>query len=302
MPRYSGYTATFISAGPTTTAIKQARAAQAVGDSQKVEVTPMGALDRGAVGLNYASEKFRVETGDLATALGVVSLTAGLSCTGGAALHCQQRAGGSTFSGGNTNFIATSSAGFLLPERLGASQDDAAGALLSLIYFALSSDGKTEPISLAVNQSLAGITAPAYNSDYKMGPAYLGSTQLTGVIGMDWMFGIEAEPVRADGDEFARETSIRARNPVLSLTFNDVDRAKTNGPNSLASAALGATLHTYIQRRGVAYAVGSHIKISISAGEWSADEIGTRENADGTASISVRPTGTISLSTSSTIP
>ncbi len=298
--RYAGFPASFNAGGLV---LSQHQSAAHAAGAALEDIVPCGSIDRMAVIMSAGSPSCRLTTHDANTVLGTVSPTVGYNCTGASTFRYRRRDPGGVFATGNVDVVATANLGFLCADAIGARQDGL--ALMQLNFWPLY-DGTNEPVVLTNSNAASGATAAAFNSVYFFGPVYLGSTQLAGCIGSQVSFGKTFQPWRFDGQIFPTTGSIVARRPMFSLTFAKLDHIASTLA-SLYQAALGSTLKVYYWKGSaggtrVAAATGAHLQISAAAGAWGGDNIDYQENADGTVTINVRPTGTISISTTSTIP
>lgn len=298
--RYSIYSAS-ITDGASPVHFTQLRSKSVVSGSRKALVTPGGAVDRGAVILSHADPMVRLETGDLATALAGVSATTGYNATSGATFRAQARAAGGVFAGSGSHVTIASGKGFAALESLSVRQDDEQGASLGIAYYPLSSDGQTAPLTVATGQSLS--QSPAFVSRFFLGPVYHNSTKLDGVLSAEVEFGVVYSPVRHDGDVYAREGAIIARNPVFRLALAELDDAA-----NLFNAALSGTLAIYLLKGApggarVAAATEQHVLVSCATGAWSTtDKSVAGVEADWAATIEVIPTGVVTVSAAAALP
>ena len=302
------FPASFVYAGPTTLNLTQIGSAQCDMGTDLTEIIPSGALDRAALMVSKADPSCKIATADLLTALGVISPTAGLNCTGGATFRYQRRADGGAFAGSTSNLTLTSTVGYLAPVQLSTSQDARQGAMLELMYWPLY-NGSVQ--SLVANASVNFSTAPApvFNSQYYLGPVYLGSTELPGLINVRVNFGINYKTIRSSGQVLATGGSIYSRRPSITLTFLKIDTL----PSTIAAcfgALLGATLSLFFAR-GVNfaerddYANSTHLKIATAGGMWLPGDLGALGEDDATFSVTVQPAGSgsaLAVTVGTTIP
>ena len=113
----------------------------------------------------------------------------------------------------------------------------------------------------------------------------------------------------ADGGVFPATglSSITSRNPQIDLTFLNTAILPSTLANMVA-AAFATTLAVYFRKGAeggegrVANATAEHIKISAAAGTWGPEDVSVSDENDVTTTITVMPTGTLSLSAASAIP
>lgn len=301
--RYSNFVASFNGSGLTVNQLEGAT--HALGQSFN-EYFPDGAVDRAANILNSARPMFRIPTRDLTTVFGTVSPTVGYNCTSSSVFRLQQRAAGGVFAGSTSNVTATCPLGFLFPQGLSAAGDQPAS--LELMFAALSSTGAATslPVTYANSVDFSGVTAPAHNSTFYLGPAYANGSQMAGLIGTSIDFGMGFDTLLHDGTVFPTEGSVMRRAPRVRLTFIKADMIYTLTPN-VFNTSLPGTFAQYF-RKGtpggarVADATTSHCKVSFSTGTFAATEIQAAGAADGTITYEVVPTGALSISVASAIP
>lgn len=305
--RYTLYPASFNGGALTLAQV----ASQSVQSGKSIMVVrPGGSLDGAANVLSAARPVAQLMSKDLSTILATVSLTAGYYCSSASQLNFQQRTAGGSFTAAASAAHVTQSiaGGFLSIAEISADSESDIGAQCNLEFVALSSDG-TNPITDAAGAAINGMPTPAFSSVYFHGPAYLGSTKLEGCVRTRVRPGIAYNARMPDGVVFpmASASSIVARNPVFEFDFLKLDIVASNIGNMIQNV-LGSAVHAYF-RKGttaaggrIADASGAHIKISAAAGSWGADSIQVNESDDAVVTVSVMPTGTISLSTTSTIP
>lgn len=309
--RYGLYSCLF-DAGANNLVLNQVRSVGHRSNKGIFTAHPSGAIDPAVHLLSTARPVLQVATHDLLTLFGdanaPVSITAGLYATQGATFLYRRRVEGGAFSSGNDNITQVVESGFLNCVEFGAEAESQTPAEAMLEFTALSLDG-LNPFTMAFGQAIPGaLTAPAFNSAFYHGPVYLNSVQITGLTRTRVRPGIGFVARYADGGSFPRAAcaSINIRQPSIELEFLNLD--SLNATFDLMLAAFSTTLAVYFQRGStnndgrVAAGTGQHLKVSAAAGSFGADDVTVRENEDGSASIVVMPTGTLSLSVTSTIP
>lgn len=273
---------------------------------------PSGSLDPAAHLMSTARPVVQVATNDLLTLFGdanvPLSITSGLYCSQGATFLYRRRVEGGGYSASSDHITQVVESGFLNCSEFSAEAESQNPAEAALEFMALSLDG-LNPFTMAFGQAIPGsLTAPAFNSAFYHGPVYLNSNQITGLTRTRVRPGIGFAARYADGGSFPRAAcaSIAIRQPAIELEFINLDAL--NATFDLFMAAFSTTLAVYFQRGStnndgrVAAATSQHLKVSAAAGSFGADDVTVRDNEDGTASIVVMPTGTLSLSVASTIP
>lgn len=300
--RFSIYTGSFIHAGGTLD-IKQIESMAIETNVTRTEVIPGGLVDRAAVLTASATPRARIGTRDLTGTLNTVSISAGLAMTNTSTLRMQERSSGSTFETGATQETWTATGGFLYVDSISASQDDAQGALCNLIFVPLW-DGTNDPWVHNTGINFSGVTAPAFNSQFFLGPVYHNSTEIDGITNVTVNAGVNYDPKAFNGDPFARIGAIVTRQPTITFTTAKVDAVSAL---DMFGRAVTSSLVVYFRKAvdsgtRVADATGSHISVTCSSGDWAHDDVSVSGNDDGTVNITVTPKGTIATSVTATIP
>lgn len=300
--RYSIYTSSLVYAGPTTLNMTQINQWSINPGSNKDRFIAGGNVDPSAAINVHSMPTVEFQTHDLTTVLPVVTISNGLSCTGGATFRLQQRTSGGTFSGGANNVTYSSTVGFAHPTRIEASQDDVNGAVMSCTYYPLW-DGSTDPLVKNTGVTFSAI-APAFTSKFYLGPVYINAVEMNGVRRVSVDTGIRFDAFKASGDVYCRRGSIVERLPVISF---DVLAAEETAYTSMFNAALAGTIAVYF-RKGtdggsrVVDATAQHTKISATTGAGSPDNISVQGTDDGLVRISVQTTSVLSATVASAIP
>jgi hypothetical protein len=269
------------------------------------ELIPAGLLDRQAVVLGTATPGIRITTRDLATFFGDVSASTGLACEDTSTFQFQQRASGGAFSGGSTFWNVVSTLGFLMPTRLGASNGGNQEANLDALYVPLY-DGTNVPLVANAAQAVVASTTPAYNSSFHLGPVYINSVLMEGIISSEVNFGIGFETITPDGSVYPTAGSIIRRMPSLSFTMLRHEFITTNVASMFIGNAAG-TVAAYFYKAvnggaRVAAATTSHCKVTATASTLTPDSIAFSGNDDSLVTITVRPKVALAVSVSSAVP
>lgn len=269
--------------------------------SPNVKIEPgrvSAGVDPSALFMTDAKPTARLQTMDLAGALGILSITAGLDVASGVIdIPHQTRAPGSSFAGSSSHPVLRASDGLIVPQSVSVNQGDLASLMDIMIHY--ESDGFAAPVGQVVDQTL---TAQAFNALFGLGPAVLNSTALVGVIGHTVNFGITVEPEQVGGAVYPTTHFITERNPSIDVRFRDVEALDTFAEIALTMTALAV----YHRKRAegatyVANATAQHVSFSF------ADGIASVQNVSGSGNQPAIPTlrcfgEALSVSTTATIP
>jgi len=298
--RFSIYSADFIGAGGTTTFNQIHGSGFGMGQNVDEEFTG-GAVDRGASMLAVAESKAFIETRDLLKLLTDVPLLTGLKCTSGALLRGRRRDDSGTFSGSNDHMVVASALGLLCVASLTCRQGVAAEARCD--YWSLY-DGSTKPITLSVAGNASGITAPAVNTKYYLGPVKINGTALTDVQSVEIIPGLDVRWIAGDGDVFPKKCAIYLRRTVIRISF-------TTPQNLNTLAALYLVEKTNVDvflRKGATGDAGrvddssaNHIRIRASSAAAQPQDLVGQGNDDYTGGVTILPNGAISTALTETI-
>lgn len=302
--RFSIYPASLVHAGGTLN-LAQLQAFR-VGPAPAIKrVYVGGAVDPKANILTRGDPRVELGTRDLTTLLTTLNPLTGLASFGaGATFRLQERDDGeSVFLSGLTHETFVVNKYHLVLNSISAQQDDQDGLLANLTCHALY-DGTNNPIIHNTGVDFAAAPAPAFASEFWMGPVYHNAVQVEGITGWSVEFGVQFTPFRTSGAVWPTQGYIARRQPVLRATSLKVD-VVANLVKELR--ALAGTFAVYGWKGAdashrVAVGSGVHLKISCAAGAWGDDEIAATENDDGTFSAVIMPTGTLAMSIASTIP
>ena len=256
--------------------------------------------------LSGANPTISINTRDLLTFLGAVSISAGLSCTGTSTFVLQERSDGGTFlsSSTATHEKLTATKGFIYPTSISASQDGDDGAVCEANFVALW-DGTNLPVVWNTASAINTLTAPSFVGRYFLGPVYHNGSQINGLTNVTINPGIEYTARAFSGEPYPKIGSIMARNPSIQFTVTEAAAASTL--TMIHGSAISTSLAVYLQKgvasgTRVAAATAQHIKISAASGDWSLDEASAQQNDDGTLTFTATPTTTLAFSAASAIP
>jgi hypothetical protein len=293
--RFSIYPCSFVHAGGTLN-LAQMQGFDSRPDATIKTVYVGGAVDPKANIAVMANPKVTFGTRDLTTLLGTLNPLTGLAlAAGGATFRLQERDDGeSIFLSTATHETHDVAKGHVILD----------GAVAQLTCHALY-DGTNEPIVHNTGVDFSdGEPTPAFTSEFFMGPVYHNGSQLEGVTRWSVETGLVWMPSRVDGNVYPRQGFIARRTPKIKVTTLKVD---TVASLNKVLRALSGTFALYLwkganagSRAGVAS--GVHLKVSAAAGAWRDESVAVTENEDGTATIEVLITGTLTWSITSTIP
>lgn len=301
--RFSIFPCSLTYAGPTTVDLTQMQGFGVEPRPAIKRVYVGGAIDPKAHLLASADPQKPFATRDLVTLLGAVSPLTGLSITG-ATFRLQERDDAeSVFLTGLTHETFTVTKGHVVIESIGASQDDQDGALAQCRLFALY-DGTNLPIVHNTGVDFSGAPAPAFTSEFYLGPIYHNGSEIEGILSSQVEFGLAFTPFRTSGSPYPKQGYIARRQPVMRMTTlkSDVNAAV----NMLVRAASGTLAFYYWKAVDagdrVAVANTNHLKISAATSVFSDDNFSVSENDDATCTITILPKGSLAYTVSSAIP
>lgn len=301
--RFEVFPCSFVHAGGTLN-LPQLESCSPASNSRISAVRIAGAIDPQAHLLAGAKPMVQLGTRDLATFFGTVSPTLGLKCTGAVTFRLYEREDCGAFLTGATHVTVTSTGGFLYPDAISADQESEEGALCRAMYVPLW-DGTNDPLIVTDAVDFSAAPTPTFTSRYFLGPVYSGGSEVKGVTNATANFGLTVAPSPQSPGPYDRKLAITSRNPTL--TFDTLKADAAAGVDFFLRSVSGGSFAMYFQKgtdNGDRVAVGtaSHVKVSCTAGGITTEEIGGSKGQDAILRTTVRPTGTISLSTASTIP
>ena len=298
--------------------LRQLAGLEVLPNGTKSEPIPGGALDRGAVVTAFMEPVVRVRTIDFTGIFAgtpACSITTGYladttlgSPTAATLLQYQARNDGGTFKSGATDPINISSdKGFLYVEDISAEQDSTDGAMISLLYAAMSINGVNPPLVAAM--ASGGLTStPTFNGIWYLGPVLIGTvgsgTAIDGLRRISIRPGIEFRAKRQDGGPYPVIGSIHSRKPEITFGFENAKQFYTRWPNIYGNLISGTStqLAFYLQKGAdggarVAAATTSHIRVLAALGDVSPDDFTVNGEDDAGFSVTMRPTTTLALTT-----
>jgi hypothetical protein len=275
-------------------------------NQQRSTIIPGGSIDPAHIGIASAQPSITIGTRDFSALFASASISAGLNCSSSSTFIAQKRASGATFVAATTteHITITCAKGFYYPTNITASQDDADGAMVEGEFIPLW-NGSTDPVVINGDVAINSFSAPAFSSRYFLGPVYHGGAAVDGVTSVSVDPGIRYEAKAFSGSPYPTVGSIIAREPRLTFTVANIDAA--DELTSAFGSAISTGLIFYLQKgvasgTRVAAATETHVKITATSGDWSADDISISGNEDGSVTFSSVPTTALALVTNSAIP
>ncbi len=265
-----------------------------------------GSIDPQFSAAAFAEPYVKIGAHDLQAILSNVSPVTGLPFNA-AAVQYEARSQGGIFKGNGNHVTLSSTLGCAWVNDFGATQDDKEGADINLTYACLY-DGTNAPLVVNAAQNLTG--SPTVNALHALGPVIF-ENQAGGLVGVTKVrvnTGMEYRVKRSDGDLFARFGSFVKRAPTIEIDCLNLGVLGTIGPFKLP---ITNPLVVYFQKvlsggGRVAYNVAQHVSVTISAGDYTIQEIPVDGDGDATTRITVAATGTAALAfataTTITIP
>jgi len=232
------------------------------------------------VSVLQAEPRVQIQTGDLSTLLTKISLTAGYYMTGSSiVLPFQERAVGGTFASTSNTLSMTRAFGHIA--SIEAQQGQAAVASLELIPLW---DGSTLPIVISTGVTL---DAQAFNNEYSLGPAKIGSAALPGLISVTVNPGFRVNLTKHQGNAYTREAFIQIVEPSITWTIEGTGMQSTL---TNLFKAISSTAIQYLRKRTaggtyVADATSEHIALTLTGGMTVTDTTEASGQENGTISI-----------------
>ncbi len=303
--RFSGYTCSTVTGAAVTTHFNQMVGFEIIPGANRSRRYVSGSVDPKAHIEAFSDPRIRFGMRDMTKYWGIVSATTGVALTGAATFRLQERGtlAGVFEAGATAGETYTVAQGIILPMSLGANQDDTEGAVIES-ELVCESNGSVLPIVKNTNQDITVATAPAWNSEFFMGPVYVNAAEVPGIISTRIDFGIEYSSKRTSGQVYSTLGAIVRRAPMISITTLKADH---NTALAMFLRALAGTVAVYFWKGAdagnrVAVLTAEHLKISAAAGSWGEDSISVNNLDDATTTISIMPTGSLSMSVASAIP
>lgn len=222
---------------------------------------------------------------DLYNMITSAGIAGGLSVAAGTiVLPFQQRLQGSTFGGAGTNQTLTAANALAVISSISASQSSDM-AIGNLDVHFRSTDGKTEPVTINVDQDL---TAQAFQAAYKMGPvkgqvgADVAVAQIEGVTSVTINPGINVSVKAFDGSIWPTLLVIDRIEPTIDLTFEDFDALSRFNATYTSLTSLTAYLRKLADGGTfVSDATAGHISLTLTGGLVLGQTMSSGEGGDG---------------------
>lgn len=256
-----------------------------------------GATTAGAFYLGMAEPKVTFTTTDLDTVLDGIGAT-GLCVSSGTITVPWASQGCSGTTGTGTHTALTGANGFAVMTSVSARQGDAfAQGQVELAL--LSSDGLTAPMTAASNASLS---ASSLVAQYRLGPVYIGGSQVTQVTGVTVNFGVGYITRSYNGGTYPTNTYIERIEPTIDITLENQAVIASLGPlfSSLSNG------YVYLQKLSsggsvVSAATDEHIAISFASGITDVSQVNGSGRTPSEVTLRLHG-GSLSLSTAAALP
>jgi len=307
--RFSGYPAT-IHFGSTEVDLRQLQSHQFSPNGTKSFQRPGGSADRKAATLANAKPVHRFTTLDLETIFNNIgSVATGIDSTAGigpsATWRWQQRGCSSDFqaSANNVHINMATDFGYIKPVSLSSSEDNTDGALVTLEYYSVSSNGTDDPDNKTTG-ALTGAPSPAFNSQYFHGPTYYNGAAVNGIDGCTIDFGINAT-VKLFGNVFPTCYAVETRDPRMTLTGtkSNIDSALSQYINDISTSWTQYLRKGLNKNSRVADGTAAHISAVVTSGEWCVDDSSWQDTGDNQVSVTVEAVdGLVAIGVDVTIP
>ena len=266
--------------------IKQVRRSGFTSGGQILRARASGSPVTSAMFGKMADPKFSFETSDIAGVLAGISLTSGLSVSGGSlVLPYNKRANGGTFAGAGANFELAATDALTVIQQISA-QQDGDGAMATLETTLLSADGLSDPVTATGGSTLS---SESFNLEFAMGPVTVNGSQVPAIVGFTVTPGLTLLTKRYNGGIFPTQVFIQTIDPTIQITFEDFDALATYGPffTELSSVVC------FLRKRAdggvfVADATAEHIALSMGAGMSVNDNLGADGQNSGQAVLTLQ--------------
>lgn len=302
--RYGIYPASFSTPALT---FNQIGSCRVNAGANKLIVRPGGQIDPAAIGMAFADPRVSLRSADLAVLLALntnLFWSRGITAAGAVFQFQQRGSGDGVFLAGTNHAKITAASGYLMPTEISASQDDTTPATMDCEFIGLY-DGVNLPLVPALASALTG--SPAVNDVFYLASVYVAGAQVPGVRSVRLASGIQFDPVRADGDVWARAGSIMTRDQICTVQVRNAAVLTSIGLDGLASS--GAGIAIYLRRGGHGISRASdassvHLKFAWSGtgADYQIDTFDVDGTGDAEAAITFRLGGVFTVTTTSTIP
>lgn len=158
----------------------------------------------------------------IAAALAAIGpLGSALTAAAPLVLYAQKRTAGGTRATGSVHQSYTVAPGIVIPNRL--SCDHGGIAQLSYSYAAVSTDGETEPVTIAAAAALAAL--PALDDHFGLGAVSIGGSTLSAKSNVTIDFGVQIKAEGADGDIYPTIVTIELVEALITIATMDITLA-----------------------------------------------------------------------------
>ncbi len=234
----------------------------------------------------FATPRWSGVSNDVEAAANTLSMTAGVTVSSGTiTVPFNKRATVAGHLGATTNhFRATGTDGLVVPTSFEARAGNEPATVGVDCHF-LSTDGTTDPVTLADDQTLA---SQSYNEMHGFGSAVLNTNTIVNCIGAKINPGLTVNP---DGGNnfltYPQFLPIEDIDPTIELTFASIEDLADF--SLAASYTVMTALDVYFRKRSgvgfVATATAAHVKFSFTDGLIVADQIQASDMAPGAVTV-----------------
>ena len=198
-------------------------------------------------------------------------------------LYWQKYLAQGTRAGASSHIKLTINPGIVIPRTLSA--EHRGEATMSCDIFAVSSDGSTDPVTVATGQSLAG--TPATDEAYTIGSCLLNNADVAALQGISVDFGVTVESFGAKGLPYPQQVSVMTIAPRITVRTFDMDLMNTFGSAGAAISAATNVVFSQIVAGGVVN--GTAKTLTVNEGRI-AVQAGRASGGEAVAEVMITPT------------
>ena len=188
---------------------------------------------------------------------------------------------------GSAHFRSRINSGLIVPKSIKVQKDKEATLAFDIVCIY---DGTNDPI--VTTNSVALPHTASIDELYTLGKITINGTEVDGLMGMDFDFGLDVEEIAVNGEAFARRVHILKRDPTFTLTCKDVVTLNTFGISGTAQGATDSVI--YLQKMSenstrVAAATAEHISFTIDDGMITVADVGGGNNTSHGTKLTITP-------------